>query len=271
MKKRIKVMYVFLLFVTITNAQTNNLKIATFNIQNFGLKKIEMKEVVDTLVMIVRQFDIVAVQEVSDASNYTAGAFLKEINKSGAQYKMVCSERTGLQPDDNNSREQYAFYYNTATVTLTDKALYDDSENDYFQREPYIAQFRRKTDGFVFVLCTIHTTPDVAVEEIAALIHVAEWIPGRFSNSAYQIYCGDFNASCSYASPLQLESLAFHKKPYCWVVPDDTKTNLSKNTCAYDRFVITSNLLSRKAGWGVYRFFKSKAVSDHWPVFLELK
>ncbi len=264
-------MFVLLMFPITTNGQTNNLKIATFNIQNFGLKKLEKKEVVDTLVKIVRHFDIVAVQEVSDASNYTAGAFLKEINKNGSHYQMVCSERTGLQLDDKNSREQYAFYYNTATVTLIDKALYDDSEYDYFQREPYIAQFRRKCDGFVFVICTTHTTPDVAVEEIAALIHVSDWIPGRFSNSTYQIYCGDFNASCTYASPQQLESLAIHKKPYYWVVPDDTKTNLSKNTCAYDRFVITSNLLSRKAGWGVYRFFKSKAVSDHWPVFLELK
>jgi hypothetical protein len=99
-------------------------------------------DVVDTLAMIVRQFDIVAVQEISDISNRTAPAFLKVVNANGARYKLSCSERTGREPDDIKSAEQYAFYYDSKTVSLTDAALYPDV-NDDFQRDPYVASFTR--------------------------------------------------------------------------------------------------------------------------------
>jgi len=247
------------------------LRIATFNIQNFGQSKLAKTAVTDTLRTIVRKFDIVAVQEVSDVSNKTAGAFLKKVNSgSKTPYKVVCSRRTGEQADDQSSREQYAFYYNPAKVELLDTALYNDSEHDYFQREPYVAKFRRKADGLVFLICTIHTAPEQAVEEIAALAYVAEWMPGRFGNATNVIFCGDFNASCSYASPTQLQALEIHQSPYTWIVPDDAKTNLSKNTCAYDRFVVTETLRPLVTKWEVYRYFKSKAVSDHWPVYIEV-
>lgn len=247
------------------------LRIATFNIQNFGQSKLAKTAIADTLRTIVRKFDIVAVQEVSDVTNKTAGAFLKKVNRGSKKpYKMVCSRRTGEQANDQSSREQYAFYYNPAKVELLDTALYDDSEHDYFQREPYIAKFRRKVDGLVFLICTIHTAPEQAVEEIAALAYVAEWMPERFGDAGNVIFCGDFNASCSYASPAELQALEIYQSPYSWIVPDDAKTNLSKKTCAYDRFVVTETLRPLVTKWEVYRYFSSKAVSDHWPVYIEI-
>jgi endonuclease/exonuclease/phosphatase family metal-dependent hydrolase len=227
-------------------------------------------DVVDTLAMIVRQFDIVAVQEISDISNSTAPAFLKVVNANGARYKLSCSERTGREPDDIKSAEQYAFYYDSKTVRLTDAALYPDVHDD-FQREPYVASFIRKADSLSFVVCTIHTAPKQAVAEIAALVKVAKWIPSHFKNAKRIIFCGDFNASCSYASAEALHELAIHKAPYYWVVPDNADTNLAKNDCAYDRFVVTENLRSLIGGWEVYRAFKSKRVSDHWPVVLKVE
>lgn len=272
MKTKHYIAFLFLVFgILQAYCQNSTFKIATFNIQNFGQKKLAKPDVLDTLVAIVQHFDIVAVQEISDASNKTADAFLKEINKGGAKYAMSLSERSGKQPDDASSVEQYVFYYNTATVKLLDAALYNDVEHDYFQREPYIGQFVRKSDGLSFVLCTVHTRPEQAVAEIGNLVYVAKWIPSRFKNAERQVFCGDFNASCSYANPAELEALAIHKTPYVWIVPEDTKTNLSKKTCAYDRFVITDNLKSVQKDWGVYRYFKTKAVSDHWPVFVEWK
>ena len=271
MVNRIKFVIIAWLLISFSiSMHAQSFEIATFNIQNFGQSKMAKTDVVDTLAMIVRQFDIVAVQEISDVSNQTAGAFLKVVNASGVRYKLSCSERTGVQPDDRKSAEQYAYYYDSRTVTLTDAALYNDV-NDDFQREPYIASFTRKSDSLTFVVCTIHTAPEQAVEEIAALANVAKWIPTRFRNAKRIIFCGDFNASCSYASTAALNALAIRKAPYHWVVPDDADTNLSKSACAYDRFVVTENLRSLIGGWEVYRAFKSKKVSDHWPVVLKLE
>ena len=269
MINKIKLILIVHLLISVT-LHAQSFEIATFNIQNFGQIKMDKTDVVDTLAMIVRQFDIVAVQEISDKSNQTAGAFLKVVNANGARYKLSCSERTGLQPDDRKSAEQYAYYYDSRTVTLTDAALYNDV-NDDFQREPYVASFTRKSDSLNFVVCTIHTSPEQAVAEIAALAKVAKWIPTHFKNAKRVIFCGDFNASCSYASPEALQALAIHKSPYYWVVPDDADTNLSASACAYDRFVVTDNLRSMIGGWEVYRAFKSKKVSDHWPVVLKIE
>ena len=247
------------------------LKIATFNIQNFGKSKLAKSDIMDTLVTIIRAFDIVAVQEVSDVSNQTAGLFLELINRNQVvKYAMVCSERTGRENNDQSSREQYAFYYRPDLVQLVDTALYNDSEYDYFQREPFTAQFMNKKSGVSFLLSTIHTAPEFAVEEIDALVHVATWFPKRFSNTENIIFCGDFNASCTYANPTRLDQLSIRKQPYCWIIPDTAKTNLSKNQCAYDRFVVTESLYSKIKKWEVFRYFKSKKVSDHWPVYIEI-
>jgi len=264
------VIILFTTFVWLT-AQNHQFRIATFNIQNLGQSKLAKKDITDTLATIVRQFDVVAVQEVSDVSNQTAKAFLKIINSTGMRYGMACSRRTGVQENDRSSREQYAFYYNKKTVQLLDTALYDDSEFDYFQREPWLAKFRRRSDSLEFVLCTIHTMPERAVAEIDALAQVAEWVPARFGVQAQLIICGDFNASCSYASVRDLDSLNIRKPPYHWIIPDTAKTNLSKKTCAYDRFVVPADIAPLVDGWEVFRYFSSKKVSDHWPVYISLR
>jgi len=251
----------------------HHLTIATFNIQNFGKTKLSKTNVVDTLATVVRMFDIVAVQEVSDVSNHTAFSFLDIINQhSRYHYKLACSDRTGRQADDKHSQEQYAFYYNADVVSLLDTSLFDDSEKDDFQREPYIASFQTLKGRLSFILCTVHTTPEYAVQEIGSLAEVAAWIPRRFKNVHNIIFCGDFNASCAYASPEQLRQLPIHNKPYHWIIPDTAKTNLTRNKrCAYDRFVVTDSLFPQVTGWSVLHYFSTKQVSDHWPVYIELK
>lgn len=265
-----------LLIIGITSltlfSQSKQLNIGSFNIQNFGKSKLAKKEIVDTLASIVRQFDLIAIQELSDVSNTVAPAFVSIINNNKYHYKLACSKRTGMQPDNKSSQEQYAFIYNSDVLILLDTSLYDDSAFDYFHREPFIASFKTKSGKFSFIIATIHTNPEHTLSEISSLANVADWIPTRFKSCSNLIFCGDFNASCSYANPSQLASIPFHQKPYNWIIPDSAKTNLSpKNTCAYDRFVIVDALMPNLVGWKVLHSFKSKSISDHWPVSLTLK
>jgi endonuclease/exonuclease/phosphatase family metal-dependent hydrolase len=253
--------------------EKQTIEIATFNIQNFGKSKLAKTAIVDTLAQIIRNFDIIAVQEISDISNQVPFEFLKIVNQDTKfHYKLACSKRTGQQPNDKTSQEQYAFYYNSDKVILTDTSLFDDSQKDLFQREPYVASFKTVQDSFSFIICTLHTNPELTVQEIDALYDVAIWIPTRFKNTDNIIFCGDFNASCSYASTSDLENLKIHQKPYNWIISDGIKTNLSQKTdCTYDRFVVTDSLLPKVINWYVYKYFSSKSVSDHWPVYLELQ
>ncbi|MCX6232960.1 MAG: endonuclease/exonuclease/phosphatase family protein [Bacteroidetes bacterium] len=268
-----KIIFLFIFsIISCTLISQTTIKVASFNIQNFGKSKLSQKEIVDTLATIVRMFDVIAIQEISDVSNQTPKLFLDIINKANKfHYKFICSQRTGNQLDDKSSQEQYVFYFNSDKLTLIDSALYDDSKNDFFQREPFLASFKTKNGSFSFIICTIHTNPTQAVKEIASLIEVAKWIPNKFKKTKNLIFCGDFNASCNYAKPAQLSNLSIHNPPYHWIIPDTTKTNLSVNeNCAYDRFVVTDSLLNKVKHWSVLHYFKSKKVSDHWPVYIEL-
>ncbi|MEP2024549.1 MAG: endonuclease/exonuclease/phosphatase family protein [Reichenbachiella sp.] len=249
----------------------STITIATFNIQIFGKTKSAKELVMDTLAMIIRSYDIVAVQEIKNKPNKVPTLFLNKINENGAKYAMVLSERTGMQADDKSSQEQYAYYYNTETIkSLDEGVLYDDSSNDFFQREPFLAGFSAIEGSFTFVLSSIHTRPSEAKKEIAALHDVVNWAKNKYPDEDDFITLGDFNASCSYASPEDLDQMELRGAAYQWIVPDDADTNLASKVCAYDRIVITTGVTSDFTGqWGVDNAFTSKVVSDHFPVWAE--
>jgi hypothetical protein len=156
----------------------DTITIAAFNIQILGKSKREKTEVMDVLARTVREFDVVLVQEIRDASETTASIFLDIINAlDGPEYAFIRSERLGR----STSKEAYAYFYNTNTVSyLNGTARVWDDEGDIFEREPYIAGF--VAGEFDFTLVGIHAKPDDAVNEIGSLTLVfdaikARWIP----------------------------------------------------------------------------------------------
>jgi len=258
---------------TPTLAAADELKIATFNIQDFGKTKLGKTAIRKYLAGIVRKFDVVAIQEVSDVTEQAPEGFLDEINSNGAKYAYLLSERTGRESDDAFSREQYAFYYNIKRVEALDEAsLFDDSTDDHFQREPYTARFKLKNSTMSLTITTVHTQPTLAVEEIDALYQVYKSLQARYPDEARHVILGDFNGSCSYAKPAELSPLKLHGSSFTWIVPDSADTTVAPTThCAYDRIVLNKALLQRYKKWGIGDWFTDKKISDHWPVWVTFK
>jgi endonuclease/exonuclease/phosphatase family metal-dependent hydrolase len=271
-QSRVLAAALIILFADATWAFADEVKVASFNIQNLGKTKIKKKPVMKTLASTMREFDIIAVQEVSDISEQAPQALLDKLNESGRHYDILLSPRTGEQPDDKTAQEQYAFYFDTDTVEAKDAgALFDDSANDLFQREPFTAQFGLKGTSFTFTITTIHTQPKQAVPEIDALFEVYEDVKSRYPGEANHMIVGDYNASCTYAKPADLASLKIRGSSFSWIVPDNVDTTVSPTTdCAYDRIVLTKALNKHFSEWGIADWFTSKAVSDHWPVWVTL-
>ena len=250
---------------------TTTIRIATFNIQNFGPTKLGRPEVMTELANIVRRYPFVAVQEISDVSQKVPFGFLDLINADGAGYEMLLSPRSGQEPDDKTYQEQYAFYYDASAIEpLSPGQLYDDSAQDYFVREPYVAQFEVIDGGFTFVAITVHTQPDNTVAEIGHLEDVVAWAQDQYPSEDDFIILGDLNAGCSYASPAELDLLGLRSSDHVWLVPDTADTNLAMSACAYDRIIVTSTTQTNYYGeWGVDSSFTNTMVSDHWPVWAE--
>ncbi len=248
-----------------------DIRVATFNLQVFGPSKASDAALVDEIASIIARYDLVAVQELKDASEQAPYVLLDALHKRGAPHEMVLSERSGREPDDVYSREQYAYFYDaTKLAVVGTPALYDDSVYDRFQREPHLARFEAIGGSLDVVLVNIHTRPESAVEEIDALSDVASFAWDAYGTASV-VVLGDFNAGCSYADPSELDPLDLRDPEYLWVVPDDADTNVAASACAYDRVVLWGHAAEAFEGsWGVDVGFEQPGVSDHWPVWVDL-
>jgi endonuclease/exonuclease/phosphatase family metal-dependent hydrolase len=261
-------------------------RVASFNIRIFGDTKMSNETVVAELVDIFQRYDMVAVQEIKDIDQEVPYLFLDELNHFNnlsntsnlTEWELVLSERSGTQEDDQNSQEQYAFYYRPTVFSPIDNGtLYDDSSNDSFQREPFLAKFvlldtYGNSTGTDIVFVNIHTKPTLAVEEMSALDDVISWGQTNYSADDDYVILGDFNGDCSYASYNELVELPISSENYTWLIPDDADTTVGDSRCAYDRIVSTSQLDGRLTGiWGVDEAISGPAVSDHKPVWFDIK
>jgi len=261
-------------------------RVATFNIKVFGDTKMSNQTVVDELVDIFQRYDMVAVQEIKDIDEEVPYLFLNELNlvpgenntsTSSNEWNMLLSARSGMQEDDRNSQEQYAFYYKpTIFSPMNNGTLFDDSVNDSFQREPFLAKFMildtyGNSTGTDIVFVNIHTKPTLAVEEMTALGEVLSWGMQNYSDDDDYVILGDFNADCSYASYNELIELPISSENYTWLVPDNADTTVGESRCAYDRIVTTGQLDGRLTGiWGIDPAISGMEISDHKPVWFDI-
>lgn len=225
----------------------------------------------EILAKTITSFDIVAIQEIRDKSGTAIKKLEVDVDALGTNYDYIIGPRLGR----TTAKEQYAFFYNTDTVTELDSYTYDDSASDTFHREPFIAHFKAKSATFDVVIINIHVDPDDAKSEINDLPNVITDATTHFSESDV-VLLGDLNADCDYfdendqTSPLRTGN-------FRWLISNDMDTNVAASSCTYDRIISTSTLNEDYTGnSGVFRFDQKyeldcepKEVSDHYPVASE--
>ncbi len=262
--------------------QSSNITIASFNIQVFGESKRSKPEVMAVLAPIARGFDVMAVEELRDDTETTLPSYLAQINSlPGPAYDATMSPRLGR----TSSKENYAFIYDTATVSLVSGSNYTFADppagtvRDLFQREPFVARFNT-TGGFDFVLIVLHTEPDGTPQELADLVLVLDDARQHFPDEADFVMLGDMNADCTYLSQAEESALALRNASFTWVVPDSADTTTKSTDCAYDRIILTQGAAGHFTGrWGILRFDQlyglnqsaTEDVSDHYPVWAEFR
>ena len=265
----------YILIEPAIDEEETTVKVSAFNIQIFGRSKRQKEAVMTVLVDIVREFDLVLVQEIRDSSEQTASYFLQKINEAkGPKYDFTRSERLGR----TTSKEAYAYFYNTETVEfiLGSDYVYDDVD-DVFEREPYVASFR--SENFDFTVVGIHTKPDDAYAEIGNLTSVVSSIEIRNQNEKDIIVMGDFNADGDYFNEDDFSN-PFRDSKFNWLVTNDMDT-MTKTDYTYDRIVVLNSTLNHEyivgsAGvfyfdnlYGISNMTLITEISDHYPIFAE--
>ncbi|XP_071788901.1 deoxyribonuclease-1-like [Asterias amurensis] len=253
-----------------------SLLIGAFNIQVLGQAKFKKVEVVETLVKILRRYDLVLIQEIRDSAQTVIGQILDAVNSGlSDKYEMVVSERLGR----TNSKEQYAYFYKSSKLTLITSYVYNDERGDVFEREPFIAYFESPTTAVDrFAMFGIHIKPTEAVEEINRLVEVYDDFVNRYRQKNV-IIGGDFNADCGYVSKGILNDGLILRTDtrFNWIIPDDLDTTVAASDCSYDRFVIAGDELNDNivpGRTGAFYFDEiygldsgeTRLVSDHYPI-----
>ena len=247
------------------------IRIASFNIQVFGSSKLEKTHVMDILARVVRQFDVVAIQEIRSRDEDILPRFVDLINAAGRQYDYVIGPRLGR----TNSTEQYAFVFDRASIEIDRSQMYTvEDPDDLLHREPLIGWFRVRgpapEQAFTFSLVNIHTDPDETDQELDTLDDVFRVVRDDGRHEDDVIILGDLNVDDRHLGQLgQLPGIA-------WVIsglPTNTKGNAQ-----YDNIVFDARATREFTGrGGVFDFMReynlttdqALEVSDHMPVWGE--
>ncbi|XP_061702400.1 deoxyribonuclease-1 isoform X2 [Syngnathoides biaculeatus] len=259
------------------------LLLGAFNIKSFGDKKASNTTLMNIISKIVHRYDIILIQEVRDNDLSATKKLMQHVNKGSSQfrYKHIVSEPLGR----SSYRERYLFLYREETVSVAKNYTYDDGcepcGNDTFIREPFVVMFSSyDTAVRNFVLIPQHTAPDYALQEVDELYNVVTDVRTRWNTNDI-ILLGDFNTDCRYVAGSDwMKIRLFTDKSFHWLIPNDADTTVSHTDCAYDRIVVTDEMMRGVVDHSakVYDFMvdlnlsfsMALAVSDHFPVEVKL-
>ena len=251
--------------------QTGVIRIASFNIQVFGTSKLNNPRVMNILAEVARRFDVVAIQEVRAKTPDVVPKFVELINSTGRHYDYVIGPRLGR----TDSKEQYAFVFDSASIEVDRAALYTVSDPaDLLHREPFVGWFRVRgppaDQAFTFSLVNIHTDPDETDKELNALDDVFRGVRNDGRGEDDVILLGDLNVDDHHLGQLGEVS------DIRWVL-SEVATN-TKGTKLYDNMLFTQTATTEFTGRaGVFDLLRefnltmdeALQVSDHMPIWSE--
>ncbi|KPK41685.1 MAG: hypothetical protein AMJ78_04870 [Omnitrophica WOR_2 bacterium SM23_29] len=249
--------------------EADHIRIASFNIQIFGQSKIKKREVMETLAKIIKKYDLVAIQEVRSIKQNVIPTLLSYVNDASTRYDYIISKRLGT----TDTKEQYAFVYNTETISLIPDSSYVVRDTrDLFEREPFVTSFR--SGNFDFIIINNHIDPDYVKKELRQLTIVINNIYNASSEKDI-IVLGDMNADGSYFNESRLTTmfplwiqLIGNDEDTTVAVSDNTYDRMmTKDTTANVEYTGTSGVFRWDTDYGVTDLRFVKKVSDHYPVY----
>ncbi|WP_458625966.1 endonuclease/exonuclease/phosphatase family protein [Winogradskyella sp. PC D3.3] len=255
------------------SSDKNTLKLITWNIQDLGQTK--NAEEIAFIVEVLKDFDIVAIQEV--VAKHPAGAqkvaqIADELNRKGAKWDYRISDPT-KSPSVYMS-ERYAFLWKTSKIDIQGRAYLDKELAEELVREPYIAEFKMKHTGYKFHVVNFHSRKhdDNPELEICHFKNYQERL-----NTDKLIIAGDFNLNNEHIVWNDLYKQGFK------AAVTNQKTTLKRKCSngnylshAIDNIYHSNQVITINSGvidvvQNCENLATARGVSDHLPVFLEFK
>ena len=249
----------------------NSIKLITWNIQDLGQTK--NTEEIAFIVNVLKDFDIVAIQEV--VAKHPAGAqkvaqITDELNRKGAKWDYRISDPTN-SPSVYMS-ERYAYLWKTSKIDIQGRAYLDKELDQEIVREPYIANFKFKKQNVIFTVVNFHSRKHDDLPELE-IIHFKNY--QERLNTDKLLIVGDFNLNERHAVWDEFYQLGYNS------AIKNSKTTL-KRKCSngdylshdIDNIYYSNKVKSINTGKLDYvekceNLQSARLISDHLPVFME--
>ena len=255
-----------------TGTRTGNesIRLVTWNLLNFGKSKTD--EEVAFIADILRDFDVVALQEINTGPDgaQTVARLDAELDRRGAQWDYVVSD-----PTNSVGPERYAYLWKPSRAKLAGRPWLEASLDDKIDREPFMARFQNKQGSVQMLVASLHAVPRAKrpADEVAVLDELHRSYPDD-----HLLILGDFNLAESHYAFDELKQAGYQP------VITDQKTSLRRQrkdgehlANEYDNIFYETGPLS-VASSGVVDFTsefrtlrQAREISDHIPVFTEVR
>ncbi len=253
----------------------DRIRIASFNIQDFGPKKAANNDVMRALAQIILCFDFVGIQEVS-STDPVVDQLTRLVNSQGATYQNIVSERIGR----STQKEQYAYVWDASKLALVPQSQYKvEDSSDLMSREPFVASFQVRlpptvqAQPFRFTVINVHTAPGEVARELNVLDDVFRSVRAYEYPEDDVILMGDLNVDVNNLGELG-------RIPNVVSLTSAFATN-TRGDKQYDHILIDQSLTTEfiPGRSGVFVFEnelgittqQALALSDHRPVWAEFK
>lgn len=261
-----RITFLFLLFCTTTLFA--QVKLVSWNIQNFGKSKSEVE--INFIANTLKHYDIIAIQEVV-AGYGGAQAVAKladELNRKGSKWDYVISDPTSSSA---YKTERYAFIWKTANLKKIGRAWLEKKYHLEIDREPFYCTFEYKKNKFTVVNFHAITKSKQPETEIKYF----KFLPREYPNLNL-IFAGDFNCPQSHTVFIPLRKMGYQS------ILVNQKTSLKQEikkgkylASEYDNMFYNTSKINR-IDKGIISFYKNfgslkeaRMISDHIPIWFE--
>lgn len=268
MKNRI-IYFLLLCCLSFAVSAQNNITLVSWNLENLGRSKNDAE--INFIATIVKDFDIIAVQEVvAGVGGAQSVARLGDaLNRKGSQWDYRISDPTsGI---NSYKRERYAFLWKTSRVQMSGRPWLEKKYSLEINREPYFATF--KAHGETFTIVNFHAITKSMQPETE--IKFFKFLPAEYPDLNL-IFCGDFNVPQSHTVFNPLKKMGF--LPSFIGQKTTLKMTCINNQCLASEFdnifYHRSKVHLQKSG--VVHFYQqfatvkeARVISDHIPVWIQ--
>jgi endonuclease/exonuclease/phosphatase family metal-dependent hydrolase len=246
-------------------------RIGAFNTDQLDEARMKDPRVAAVMFEIIRQFDVVALQELDTTSPFAVKRFLKALNGTGRDFQIVSAPL----PAPDRPRQSLAILYDASTVELVDGHHYQVNDPDEIVAcDPLVAWFRTRAEqgAFTFTLVNVQFDPHSKTDEILQISQIFRAVRNDGRGEDDVILAGDFGVTAA-----QLNETATTHGLQAVNVDAATATN---GTAQGDNLMLDPLATSEFTGeTGVFDFMKvynltlteALSISDHLPVWADFE